>query len=131
MYTQYTLGNAAALSEVLVALLAEAGFDSFQETEDGLLAFGEAGRDGECRKVLDELSERFAFTYTAEALPEKNWNEEWESRFPPLAIGERLYIRADFHDPDPSFPLELVITPKMAFGTGAPRYYAYDVRTDV
>ena len=102
----------------MVALLSEAGFDSFQETEAGLRAYGETDRDREWRRELDAVAARFSFTYTAEKLPERNWNEEWESQFPPLYVGDRLFIRADFHAPDPDVELELVITPKMAFGTG-------------
>ncbi|MEM9529172.1 MAG: 50S ribosomal protein L11 methyltransferase, partial [Bacteroidota bacterium] len=52
------------------------------------------------------------------ALEDKNWNEEWERQFTPINIGSRLRIRADFHDPDPTVERELIITPKMAFGTG-------------
>ena len=118
MYTQYTLNNDPSINEILVALLAGAGFDSFQETDAGLLAFGEAKRKAYWTDTLDEYADRFGFTYHAEALPDKNWNHAWESQFQPLAIGDRLYLRADFHEPDPTYPLELVITPKMAFGTG-------------
>ena len=118
LYNQYTLKTAPAMYEVLIALLAEAGFDSFEETQESLLAFATADRHAEWEAALSGLSDRFSFTYDATALPEKNWNEEWESRFPPLYVEDRLFIRAEFHEPDPGAELELVITPKMAFGTG-------------
>ena len=118
LFNQYSLANDPALNEVLVALLAEAGFDSFQETDSGLLAFGQADRHDDWSDALASLSVQFGFSYEYAALPDKNWNEEWESQFPPLAIGDKLFIRADFHAPNPDFPLELIITPKMAFGTG-------------
>lgn len=118
MFHRYTLSNPAELHSVLVALLSEAGFDSFQETDDGLLAFGEADRHEAWEKVLAKYGERFGFTYTWEALEERNWNEEWESNFEPIRIGERLLIRAGFHPADGTVEQELVITPKMAFGTG-------------
>lgn len=118
MYHQYTLSNDPALHDILVALLSEAGFDSFQETEAGLLAFGTAAEHSTWCTALDELAARFHFTYTWSELEERNWNEEWESNFSPIAVGDRLLIRADFHPADASFAQELVITPKMAFGTG-------------
>ena len=117
-FHQYTITNDPALNEVLVALLAAAGFDSFQETENGLLAFAPAADHTRWTRELDELAGQFAFTYEHEPLPDKNWNEEWEKQFQPLTVGDRLYLRADFHPPNPTVERELVITPKMAFGTG-------------
>ncbi|TXF90403.1 50S ribosomal protein L11 methyltransferase [Neolewinella aurantiaca] len=118
IFQQYTLDNDPALNEVLVAFLSEAGFDSFQETDEGLLAFAPAEDHARWVRELDELSGQFPFTYTSHPLEDKNWNEEWEKQFQPLQIGDRLYIRADFHPPHPNIEQELVITPKMAFGTG-------------
>lgn len=118
MFHQYSLSNTPDLHPILVAFLGEAGFDSFQETDEGLLVFGEADRHAEWQKVLAEYGERFDFTYTWEALEDRNWNEEWESNFSPIRVGERLLIRADFHPADGTVEQELVITPKMAFGTG-------------
>lgn len=118
MFHQYTLDNAPDLHPILVAFLGDAGFDSFQETDEGLLAFGEAAQHDKWCAVLDEYASRFAFTYTWEPLEDRNWNEEWESNFDPIRVGERLLIRADFHEGDPAVEQELVITPKMAFGTG-------------
>ena len=118
MFNQYTLANHPDLNPVLVAFLAEEGFDSFQETDEGLLAFGEAKRHAKWKKALDRLAAQFSFTYTWEELEEKNWNEAWESEFHPIHIGKQLLIRAEFHEPEEGFEQELVITPKMAFGTG-------------
>jgi ribosomal protein L11 methyltransferase len=118
IFQQYTLANDPALNEVLVAFLSEAGFDSFQETNAGLLAFAPAADHARWVRELDELATRFAYTYTSKPLEDKNWNEEWEKQFQPLQIGDRLYIRADFHAPHPNIEQELIITPKMAFGTG-------------
>lgn len=118
IFQQYTLANDPALNEILVAFLAEAGFDSFQETDNGLLAFAPAEDHARWTRELDELASQFAYSYTSETLEDKNWNEEWEKQFQPLQIGDRLFIRADFHAPHPNIEQELVITPKMAFGTG-------------
>jgi ribosomal protein L11 methyltransferase len=51
-------------------------------------------------------------------IEQKNWNEVWESNFEPIQIRDKVYVRATFHQPKPDFPLEIVIDPKMAFGTG-------------
>lgn len=118
LFHQYSLDNSTDLHPILVAFLSDAGFDSFQETDAGLLAFAEAERHEEWLKALDELKAQFSFDYKWEAMPERNWNEEWERNFSPIRIGNRLLIRADFHEADPSVEQELIITPKMAFGTG-------------
>jgi ribosomal protein L11 methyltransferase len=60
----------------------------------------------------------FDFSYGATLIPQKNWNEVWESNFEPIAIGDAVFVRATFHQPRPEFKYEIVIDPKMAFGTG-------------
>lgn len=117
-FNQYKLVHAEALTPILLAFLSEAGFDSFQETEAGLIAFGSTTEAEKWVEVLEELQAQFSFTFSSEALEEKNWNEEWEKQFSPIKIGNRLRIRADFHVADPTVERELIITPKMAFGTG-------------
>src|SRR5690606_4074845 len=51
-------------------------------------------------------------------VPRKNWNEEWEKSFEPIVVDNRCVIRADFHSLSQSYPYEIIITPKMSFGTG-------------
>jgi ribosomal protein L11 methyltransferase len=118
IFHQYTLNNNPDLTQILIAFLGEADFDSFQETDDGLLAFASATEHDRWIQELEVLRGQFEFTYTWMPLEDKNWNEEWERQFSPIQIGERLYIRADFHAPNPEVEQELIITPKMAFGTG-------------
>jgi ribosomal protein L11 methyltransferase len=67
---------------------------------------------------LSVLSLSFPFVYTVENLPEENWNIQWESHFSPISVNDFCYVRADFHPPVTGFKHELVITPRMAFGTG-------------
>lgn len=118
MFHQYTLNNATEHNNILVAFLSAAGFDSFQERPEGLLAFGAAEQHDQWCAALDQYAGQFGFTYKWEPLEDRNWNEEWERNFTPIRVGDRLLIRADFHAADPSVEQELVITPKMAFGTG-------------
>ena len=118
MYTAYTLICPTATQEILIALLADRGFDSFEERADGLVGYALSVQHAQQLRVLDELSASYGFTYSAAELPVKNWNQEWERQFEPIVIDERLRIRASFHQPAAEFRREIVIDPKMSFGTG-------------
>ncbi|CAH1000321.1 Release factor glutamine methyltransferase [Neolewinella maritima] len=117
-YSVYTITCADNQRDILLALLADAGMDSFEETDHGLLAYARSDGGVDWATVLNELRETVAFTYEVSALADKNWNAEWESQFQPIQIGQRLLIRASFHPTQPGIERELVIDPKMAFGTG-------------
>jgi len=102
-----------------MALLAEAGFESFEETDTHLLAYiPEKDYSGqlaeaipECQKLLQE--EKASVTF----IPEQNWNAVWESNYPPVLIADRCYIYAPFHEKKPEVEFNILIHPKMAFGT--------------
>ncbi|AFL97652.1 50S ribosomal protein L11 methyltransferase [Ornithobacterium rhinotracheale] len=106
-------------SEILIALLSQAEFESFEETATGLKAYILKDYDDE-EFVKDQVAE----LDTAETVYERteiepvNWNKEWESNFSPININDACYIRAEFHEPHPDAPYEIVIQPKMSFGTG-------------
>lgn len=101
---------------VLVALLAEMGYEGFEEEDDTLKAFiPETQFDNEQLKALG-LSRQVQ--YSLARIPATNWNQVWESNFQPVAVDRFCHIRADFHPPLPGFAHEIVITPKMSFGTG-------------
>jgi ribosomal protein L11 methyltransferase len=108
------------LSELLIAELVEAGFDSFQETETGLDAYVEDSVFSETvlKEILQRYSQGEEIPYTVGLLENKNWNEEWEKNFPPVIIGEDCIVRASFHEPDKKYRYDIVINPKMSFGTG-------------
>lgn len=100
--------------------LADYGFDTFEDTELGFDAYIASAQldPGELEGLLLNAELPAGLRYeTAEVEPE-NWNELWEKNFEPITIGQRCYIRAPFHAPKPEIPLELIIEPKMAFGTG-------------
>ncbi len=107
-------------SEIMLAELAELGFESFVETEDGLEAYIQETLfdDLLIKNMLETYAERTPISYTFKHIPKQNWNEEWEKNFQPISIGNDIYVRADFHEPKPEFPYEIIITPKMSFGTG-------------
>ena len=102
--------------EVWVAKLAEIGFEGFEEQSDCLLAYGpESAVDLEEAKAL--LLEAKVLYEIDLKLP-KNWNEVWESSFEPVVVENFAGVRAAFHPPVPNVQYDLVITPKMSFGTG-------------
>ena len=106
--------------DLLINALGQIGFDTFEEVEFGFKAyipvddFDKAVLDA----TLDDYREMFTFSYDITLIPQKNWNEVWESNFEPIIIKDKIYVRATFHAPRPEFAYEIVIDPKMAFGTG-------------
>src|ERR1700761_3734995 len=106
--------------DLLINALGDIGFDTFEELELGFKAYIPV--DDFSQEVLDETlsvyRDMFTFSYEVTLIPQKNWNEVWESNFEPIIIGDKIYVRATFHEPRPEFEYEIVIDPKMAFGTG-------------
>lgn len=106
--------------DLLIGALGDIGFDTFEEVDLGFKAyipvddFDQAKLD----ETLDAYRETFTFSYDITLIPQKNWNEVWESNFEPIQISDQVFVRATFHAPKPEFPYEIVIDPKMAFGTG-------------
>jgi ribosomal protein L11 methyltransferase len=106
--------------DLLINALGEMGFDTFEEIEFGFKAY--IPSDDFDQEKLDEIllpyQEMFTFSYDVNLIPQKNWNEVWESNFEPIEISDKIFVRATFHEPRPEFKYEIVIDPKMAFGTG-------------
>jgi len=106
--------------DLLINELAEIGFDTFEEVEQGFKAYIPTSDFN--KQLLEEhlvqYQQLFSFTYKVNLIPQKNWNEVWESNFEPIQIRDKIWVRATFHQPRAEFPFEIVIDPKMAFGTG-------------
>ncbi len=106
-------------TEILIAELGYAGFESFVETEDGVNAFiqKEDWRD----EILDDIhvlhSKEFEIQYESEEIEQVNWNIEWEKNFTPITVDDICSVRAPFHD-KPNTKYDIIIEPKMSFGTG-------------
>ena len=106
--------------DLLINELAGVGYDTFEDTENGFSAFisyANYSREG-LAEALASFEDQFTYTFTVTEIDAENWNEEWEKNFEPLIIDERCYVRATFHEPQPQYQYEIVIDPKMAFGTG-------------
>lgn len=119
-FIEVKINTTPELSEILIGELVEVGFDSFQETETGLDAYIEESVFSEpvLKEILLKYSEGQNIPYTVGLLENKNWNEEWEKNFQPVMIGEDCIVRASFHQPDKKYRYDIVINPKMSFGTG-------------
>jgi ribosomal protein L11 methyltransferase len=109
-------GINAEQSEILIAELSEAGFEGFEESTDELKAYIPA--DSWNEKEVNEIAERVGVSWSKELIEETNWNKVWESSFQPVTVDEYVSIRAHFHEPVKGVKHEIVITPKMSFGTG-------------
>jgi ribosomal protein L11 methyltransferase len=103
-------------AEMLIALLYEAGFESFEETENSLLAF--IKEDGFVEDSLESILKLVPVNYAITVIPTQNWNKQWESSFEPIIVHDFVAIRAAFHQPIKNVQHEIIITPKMSFGTG-------------
>ena len=106
-------------SEILIAELGELPFESFIDSDFGIVAFiqKELYADG----ILDDLfvlkSPEFTISYKIEEIDQVNWNEEWEKNFEPIDVNGNCHVRAPFH-PKTTAEFDIVIEPKMSFGTG-------------
>lgn len=108
------------ISDILVAQLAELGYHSFITTEEGIKAYIEEKNFNHDDIVYLPISPIFQdiLDVNYRAIKNKNWNEEWEKNFSPIKIGDKCVIRAPFHQADKNYPYEIIIEPKMSFGTG-------------
>ena len=106
-------------NEILMAELIEIGFDSFTEEHDGILAYiqTELFKEEELKEVHLLQNPDIKISYTFKEMPNINWNEEWEKNFSPINVEDQVSIRAEFHE-DQNLPHEIIIQPKMSFGTG-------------
>ena len=107
------------VTEMLIAQLGHIGFESFVENERGVIAYIQK-KDWNSNKVEDLYllnSNEFDITFKYSEIEQTNWNKEWEKNFNPIQVNGQVSIRAPFHD-NPSLNFDIVIEPKMSFGTG-------------
>ena len=109
------------ISDVLISELGEIGFDSFVSTETGLVAYAleTAFDEVKLKDLLSDFPFEASIDYKVTQIESKNWNEEWEKHyFEPIVIGNVCVIHSSFHKNVPKAKYDIVIDPKMAFGTG-------------
>jgi ribosomal protein L11 methyltransferase len=121
IYIEYnfTLSPKEPTTEILIAELGSVGFESFVETENGITAYIQKT---EWRtSILEDIfvlhSKEFSIEYDYNEVAQTNWNAEWEKNFEAIQVDDLVSIRAPFHD-NPNLKYDIVIEPKMSFGTG-------------
>lgn len=119
-YLEFKITCLEQFREILIAELSMIGFDSFLETEEGIDAYAlESDFD---RTAFDEVINQYRtdaeITLVEGKMAKVNWNEEWEKNYDPIAVDDLVYVRASFHPSKLEFTHEIVINPKMSFGTG-------------
>ncbi|CAN5468139.1 50S ribosomal protein L11 methyltransferase [soil metagenome] len=119
-YMELQLRLSPDYTDILTAELAELGFESFVETDEGLNAYiTEPDFD---EKAVQELIAKYdsqtAIAYEVSSLEKRNWNAEWERDYEPIEVASQVRVRASFHELDARFRYDIVINPKMSFGTG-------------
>jgi ribosomal protein L11 methyltransferase len=109
-----------AFAEILMAEVAEAGFDTFLETETGFEAYveGDAFDQQMLRAIQQKYQHVKPLLFFQDKIEKKNWNEEWEKNVTPIVVDDQCLVRAAFHRIEKKYPYEIIITPKMSFGTG-------------
>ena len=122
---QYTeidikLDEVVPFSEIIIAKLDLLNFETFHEYDSGIKCYIKSDLLDmkKLKFVLSDLSQQTNLEYSSSVMPDKNWNEEWEKNFNPIEINSKCYIRSSFHKPNNNFEDEIIITPKMSFGTG-------------
>jgi ribosomal protein L11 methyltransferase len=107
-------------SDILIAQLSELGFESFVETDEGFLAYvqEEDFSVEEIEFTFGDYIDIFKIEFSSKLIPKQNWNKEWESNFQPIEVDSKCYIRAPFHEKKEGFLFDVIIEPKMSFGTG-------------
>ena len=106
-------------NEILMAELIEIGFDSFTEEHDGILGYIQKDlfNENQLKEINLFKNDEVKISYKYQEMPNINWNEEWEKNFSPINVENQVSIRAEFHE-NQNLPHEIIIQPKMSFGTG-------------
>ena len=115
----FSIDPKALGSEILIAELGELPFESFTESETGIVAYIQ--KQFWFETILEEVqilsNPEFKITYKVEEIEQVNWNEEWEKNFEAIDVDGNCHVRAPFH-PKTEAQYDIVIEPKMSFGTG-------------
>jgi ribosomal protein L11 methyltransferase len=121
-YTRLQVVCDPGFSEILMAEIAEAGFDTFMETEKGFEAYAEAEKFNS--NLVNVIKEKYSHVspllFFQDKVQKQNWNEEWEKNVEPIFVENQCLVRAEFHkiENPGKYLYEIIITPKMSFGTG-------------
>jgi ribosomal protein L11 methyltransferase len=106
--------------DIVIAELAEIGFESFVEFDNGVDAYIQEPLfdESELKNLSSFNHNEFKVTYQLKKIEDQNWNEVWEQNFEPINVDDTCYVRAPFHEKKTDFEFDIIIEPKMSFGTG-------------
>lgn len=106
--------------DLLIESMGELGYDTFEEFDGGFNAYiaAEQFEEESLKSILYQAESGLIVEYEVKEIKQENWNAVWESNFNPISIADACYVRATFHEPNPNFKYEIIIDPKMSFGTG-------------
>jgi ribosomal protein L11 methyltransferase len=116
MWLSFSFNVSTDRQDVLIALLDSIGFEGFEQKENELIAIVPQSKFSE--QLFLETIQPLPVSFQRIEVADKNWNEEWERNFQPLIIENKIAVRASFHQPIKSVEHEIIIDPKMSFGTG-------------
>ncbi len=116
---QFKISPKEPTTEILIAELGNLDFESFVENDEGLIAYIQ--KEVWHKNILDDIfilqNNDFKIEYSHKEIEQTNWNAEWEKNFDPIIVDDLVSIRAPFHE-NPNLQYDIVIEPKMSFGTG-------------
>lgn len=111
-----------AIADAMIAELGNIGYEGFSYTDQGFMAYiPTENYNPQALKglqVLQYFSERYRITISSQDIEDQDWNKIWEENFTPIVVDNRIQVRAGFHEPIPGIEYEIIIEPKMSFGTG-------------
>lgn len=110
------------IADILIATMSSIGYEGFQYTDTGFTAYITCEQFEEERiqklEILQSLAADYQIDWNFSVLQDRDWNLEWEKNFTPIVVDNRILIRAGFHPTIPGIDYEIIIEPKMSFGTG-------------
>lgn len=105
--------------EFALAYLSELPFEAFEERETELIAWVQSSLwDSDAKHEMDAICKDHKWSFTYKTIEDANWNKAWEANFEPVRIGKLAVIRAPFHELEAGFEYDVLIQPRMSFGTG-------------
>ncbi len=124
---------AEAVADALIAELSQIGYDGFSYTDQGFIAYipvqdYQAEAIGQL-EVYRFFTQEHRIETTVQEIEDQDWNKVWEENFTPIVVDNRILVRAGFHETIPGIEYEILIEPKMSFGTGHHATTALMLRT--
>lgn len=119
-FIKLSIATTPEFGEIFMAELGEIGFDTFEETASGIDAYisSELFQEVSVREIVKRYLNVTEVKYSYIEVEKQNWNEDWEKNYHPIEVEGKCRVRATFHEAKPDFEHEIVIIPKMSFGTG-------------